>query len=141
MKQKSTPDQDRLSELMFEMSRLLKHQFAADGYGPSFYLHLETLRYLQESQTDMRDLAHYLRIAAPSATGLVNALVKQGLVVRKPDITDRRRVLLTVSAKGIRTLADACKRREAAFARVIEHLTAADRKELARILSVITKRS
>lgn len=142
MKQKTSTSKDRLSELMFEMVRLIKHQYANDGYGPSFYLHLETMRYLGETETaDMHDVADYLRITAPSATGIVNALVKQGLVTRKPDAEDRRRVLLTVTAKGIRTLDEACERRQAAFARVMEPLNSADRKELARILSVITKRS
>jgi DNA-binding MarR family transcriptional regulator len=142
MKQKTSTNKTRLSELMFEMARLIKQQYASDGYGPSFYLHLETMRYLHESKAaDMHDVAEYLRITAPSATGVVNALVKQGLVTRKPDTSDRRRVLLTVTAKGVGTLDEARERREAAFARVMEPLTLADRKELARILSVITKRA
>ena len=129
----------RLSELMFEMGRLLKHQMSVDGYGPSFYLHLETLRYLAESRdSDMRDLARYLRISAPSATGLIDALVKQKLVVRKPDPGDRRRVLISVSQKGRATITRAAKHREAAFARVTAPLSARDREELIRILSVIT---
>lgn len=127
---------------MFEMGRLLKHQFAVDGSGPSSYLHLETLRYIKEANTTgMSDVADYLRIAAPSATALVNTLVKDGYLLRKPDAGDRRRVNLAVSAKGERLLSDAVARREKAFARVTEHLSDADRIELARILSIITKQS
>ncbi|HEX7651589.1 MAG TPA: MarR family transcriptional regulator [Candidatus Paceibacterota bacterium] len=132
---------DQLFPLMFEMGRLLKHQFSVDGYGPSSYLHLETLRHLREAGTlDMGAVAGYLRVAAPSATALVNALARDGLIIRKPDAQDRRRVLLSVSAKGVRTLEDAAKRREAAFARLTAPLSAADRKEMARILTIITKR-
>lgn len=127
-----------LFPLMFEMGRLLKHQFSVDGCGPSSYLQLETLRYVGETgEPDMRDIARYLRIAAPSATALVDSLVADGLLTRAPDAVDRRRVRLAVSAKGAKMLRTVEERRLKAFARVVSPLSAKDRSEFARIMRVI----
>jgi len=141
-KRPARTDDHRLYELMFEMGRLLKHQMSVDGYGPSFYLHLEILRFLADApDSDMRELAQYLRVTAPSATGLVDALIAQKLVIRKPDPKDRRRVLISLSPKGDATIKKAARHREAAFARITTPLSRSDRMELIRILSIITHRN
>jgi DNA-binding MarR family transcriptional regulator len=133
--------QDRLAELLFETMRKFKQQLSADGGSVMTYLHLETLRFLAETgEPDMKAVAAYLRIAAPSATPIVNALAKDGLIVRNPDPKDRRRVLLAVTGKGAKALAAAAERRRGAFSRVLEPLGARDRAELARILTTITER-
>jgi DNA-binding MarR family transcriptional regulator len=130
---------DRLSELMFEMGRLLKHQMSVDGYGPSFYLHLETLRFIAERESvDMREVAVYLRISAPSATGLIDALARQKLVERSADKNDRRRVCVKLTKKGMSTIEKAKTHRAEAFARVTKPLSPKDRAELIRILTIIT---
>ena len=132
---------DRLHELLFEMMRKFKQQLSADGGSSMSYLHVETLRFIKEAEApDMGAVAGYLRVAAPSATAFVNALADDGLVSRKPDPEDRRRVMLAVTAKGVRALSAAAKRREAAFDRVFAPLSPADRREMARILTIITKR-
>ncbi|MDB5265655.1 MAG: MarR family protein [Parcubacteria group bacterium] len=128
--------------LMFEMGRLLKHQVAVDGSGPSTYLHLETLRYIQEAgKPDMQAVAEYLRVKSPSATRLIGALVTDGLLARVLDADDRRRVLLTLTPSGKRMLDVATQTRAKAFARVIAPLSAKDRAEFARLLTIITRRS
>lgn len=45
-------------------------------------------------------LAASLRISSPTACAVVDQLVKLDLVARTPDDADRRRVLLTVTARG-----------------------------------------
>jgi DNA-binding MarR family transcriptional regulator len=50
------------------------------------------------------DLAHYLLLKPHTAGELVERLVKAKLVVRKPDQSDRRRVLLALTPKAITTL-------------------------------------
>jgi DNA-binding MarR family transcriptional regulator len=133
-------DTGRLYELLFGFMRKCKQQMTADGASPMTYLHLETLRFLKEGESpDMKAVAAYLRVAAPSATAIVNALADDGLIARKPDPKDRRRVLLAVTAKGDRAIEAAGKRRAEAFARIIEPLSAADRSEFARILATITE--
>jgi DNA-binding MarR family transcriptional regulator len=126
---------------MFEMGRLLKHQVAVDGSGPSTYLHLETLRYIQEAgKPDMQAVADYLRVKSPSATRLIGTLVSEGLLARVPDKIDRRRILLSLTPSGKRMLDAATRTRAQAFARVIAPLSAKDRAEFARLLAIITRR-
>ncbi|MDB5237230.1 MAG: MarR family transcriptional regulator [Parcubacteria group bacterium] len=131
-----------LCSLMFDMGRLLKHQIAVDGSGPSTYLHLETLRYIQEAGTpDMQAVAEYLRVKSPSATRLIGSLVSEGLLARVPDADDRRRILLALTPSGKRMLDTATHKRAEAFARVIAPLSVRDRAEFARLLTIITRRS
>ncbi len=134
-------DTAEIFSLMFEMGRMLKHQVAVDGLGPSTYLHLETLRYIQDAGTpDMQAVADYLRIKSPSATRLIHALVSDGLLIRVPDVSDRRRILVALTASGIRMLDTSARKRAEAFARVIAPLSASDRSEFTRLLTIITRR-
>jgi len=48
----------------------------------------------------MSDIAAALEIALPTATGIVDKLVKKGLVVREADLQDRRLVIAGLSAEG-----------------------------------------
>lgn len=50
------------------------------------------------------DLARHFLLRPHTAVGLVNRLVRAGLVKRKPDPGDRRRVLLTLTPRADRAL-------------------------------------
>jgi DNA-binding MarR family transcriptional regulator len=50
------------------------------------------------------DLAGHLLLKHHTAVGLVDRLVRARLVVRTPDVRDRRRVLLTLTTKGDKAL-------------------------------------
>ena len=133
---------DRLLPLMFEMGRLLKSEIARDGACLPSFLHLETLRFIQEHKSPtMSEIAEYLKIAPPSATALVNAFVKDGVIERKTDAVDRRIVRLTLSKSGVGLLKDIMRQREKAFKRVTASLSVKDCVELSRILTIITQSS
>jgi DNA-binding MarR family transcriptional regulator len=53
-----------------------------------------------EGQSRMSSIASALGIAVPTATGIVDNLVKKDLVIRNDDATDRRVVICTLSPKG-----------------------------------------
>ncbi len=137
------PDpRERLLPLMFEMGRLLKREIKRDGESVVSFLHLETLRFIQEQEKPtMSDIAEYLKIAPPSATALVNGFFKEGIIERAADSTDRRIVRLSLSTKGKNLLKQTMRQREKAFARVTASLSAKDCDELARILKIITQKS
>jgi DNA-binding MarR family transcriptional regulator len=125
---------------MFEMGRLLKSEMTRGGVSLPSFLHLETLRFIQEKGTPtMSDIAEYLKIAPPSATALMNPFVKEGIIERVEDPEDRRRVRLSLSEKGIGILKETMKRREQAFASATASLSDQDCKELSRILKIITQ--
>jgi DNA-binding MarR family transcriptional regulator len=59
----------------------------------------------QDQPVSINDLAQQLLIKHNSAVGLVDRLVEEGLVVRKPSTIDRRKVELRMSSKGRQVLA------------------------------------
>lgn len=127
-----------LLRLMFEMGRKLKSALARD-FAPFGMLHFETLRFVKEADAPaMGEVAEYLKIAAPTATDIIDGLAKAGYLKRAYDAKDRRKVRLALSPKGTRLLTESLKKRSAAFAGVIAPLSALDRRELARILAIIT---
>ena len=79
----------------------------------------------------LSELSDRLRIAPRSATEVVDALEKRGLVERRPDPGDRRATLVEVTGDGSGVL-DAIRGTEAE--RVFGRLSPADRSHLARIL-------
>ncbi len=80
-------------------------------------------------------LAGHLRIAARSATEVVDDLEARGLVARAPDPDDRRATLLTLTAEGTRVAHDIRAARRAEAERFFGALSATDRADLARILN------
>ena len=65
---------EKLLPLIFEMGRVLKSEAHKDDAEMPSHLHIETLRFIQESQTpSMSDIANYLRVARPTATSLINS--------------------------------------------------------------------
>jgi len=50
--------------------------------------------------TDLSTIAEHLGTSVPAASELVNRLVRQGLVTRRPDERERRRICLTLSDDG-----------------------------------------
>jgi DNA-binding MarR family transcriptional regulator len=79
----------------------------------------------------LSELSDRLRIAPRSATEVVDALEKRGLVQRRPDPGDRRATLVEVTGDGAGVL-DAVRGSE--VERVFGQLSPTDRSHLARIL-------
>jgi DNA-binding MarR family transcriptional regulator len=136
----------RLLPLFFEMGRMLKSEISRGGAALPSYLHLETLRFIQmrEKQglsSTMSDVSEYLKVARPSATALIQGLVRDDILVRQPDPHDRRVVRLILSRKGSLVLSDALEQRDRAFKQITASLSEHDCAELLRILTSITKHS
>ncbi|MEJ2887667.1 MarR family winged helix-turn-helix transcriptional regulator [Actinomycetospora aeridis] len=54
----------------------------------------------------MNVVAEHVLLLAPKLSKLVDRMVSANLVLRRRDVSDRRRVLIVVSARGRRALAD-----------------------------------
>lgn len=65
--------------------------------------------------TTLSKLAACERIAAPTASRIVESLVREGLIERVPDAQDRRAVCVSATEKGRRVIVEACDRRAAAL--------------------------
>lgn len=84
----------------------------------------------------MTEIAEYALMPAPSLTKLVDRMVADNLVYRRPDPTDRRRVLLHLSARGRILHARADRRVRAEQDRLLDAV--GDGGELARALRLLT---
>lgn len=74
--------------------------------GMSFF-RIKVLRRIASEPTTGGLLAERLGSDPPYVSVVVDDLVRRGLVVRTPDVTDRRRKVLTVTAAGERAAARA----------------------------------
>lgn len=132
---------EEITSLMFAVGRLLRERAMADGSTIS-YLHLATLRYVAEKKEPlMREIAQYLCVAPPSATSLINTLVKQGEIRRVADKGDRRVVRLEVTLQGHKTLSDSTRRKQDLMRKVIKDLSERERAKLKNILEKIIRLS
>lgn len=83
----------------------------------------------------MKELAEYLGITSPSATSLVNRLVRMKWVSRLADPKNRKLVRLKLAPDGKKKLTTAMKTQSQAMGDVLSLLTVKDRTDFARILS------
>lgn len=108
-------DINELIELIFTMNRLTKDGMENEKGYPS-YIQLQALSFvLRQKNPIMKDVAEYLNITPPSATFLVNNLIKLDLVKRIYDSDDKRIIHLSISNKGKKEL-------QAGFAKSKQHL-------------------
>lgn len=83
------------------------------------------------------ELARAEQVRPPTMTRLVQALEAEGLVVRKPDARDGRRVLVRATAAGRRLLEAARVRRVAVLAARLETVPLETRADLARAVEAL----
>ena len=85
----------------------------------------------------MRKLAQRLRCEPSNVTGIVDRLESRGLVERRPDPTDRRATLVTLTERGAGVGRDIREAAAAETDRSFAALDPEDRRTLARILRTL----
>jgi DNA-binding MarR family transcriptional regulator len=127
---------ETLSEAFWAVARRLRETsqetLAPWDITPS---HLRALRVLRRhGPMRLSGLSDHLRIAARSATEVVDGLQARGLVERRPDPGDRRATLVEVTAHGASVLDAIRAARGTEAERAFDQLSPADRDDLTRIL-------
>jgi DNA-binding MarR family transcriptional regulator len=129
-------EDESLGDLFWAVARRLRHgtrdALAPWDVTPSQARALSVLT--RHGPQRLTALAEHLRIAARSATEVVDHLQERGLVERRPDPDDRRATLITPTAEGAAAGAGIRAARQAGTDRMFAALSAADRAELSRIL-------
>ena len=82
-------------------------------------------------------IADRLIITTASMTSLLDTLQRRGLVQRTPDVKDRRRVVVTITAEGTRVIRRLLPEILALQDEVAAGLSPADRAELVRLLNIL----
>ena len=104
---RTTRTRAELTEQVFELRPIMKRLFGAGVYRElreelhSVTIHqLTALGHLKGGSVTMRELAKDLDVSESSATAVSDRLIRQGLVERSSDPTDRRVVRLSLSPTG-----------------------------------------
>ena len=94
---------------------------------------------LEEAPRTPGELAEIERVAKPSMTRTVGALVERGLVLRQDDPLDRRSVILSLTEDGRRSIAGIRRKRDAWMASRVATLTPEEQDVLARATVILAK--
>ncbi|HEY1252342.1 MAG TPA: MarR family transcriptional regulator [Thermoanaerobaculia bacterium] len=101
-------DYQRLARFRYALRRFLR--FSEDaardaGVSPGQYQLLLFIRSYGRRPPIVAELAERLQVRHQSAVGLIDRCQRAGLVARRPDAEDGRRVRVALTARGARTLA------------------------------------
>ena len=110
---------------------------AADGLS---VLELAVLQRLdRDGPTSPGTLAGSEGVTSAAVAAALTSLEAQGMVARERDAADARRVVVTISAAGRRTLHDRESASVSRIAAVLDDLSAAERERLAAVVPILEK--
>lgn len=96
---------------------------------------MKVLMLLRESGTlRVGVLARHLNVSTPTITGIVDRLVREDLVKREDDPSDRRVVLNSLTEKGQGVIERLAHRSDAELQRMVGSLSAEEQTEIAQSL-------
>jgi len=128
---------DRILQAMIGFSRVMRHQMltmAKEGRMMNFH-QVHALSLIEDHQgMTMKELAVALQITSPSATSLVNRLVRQRWVKRQRDAGNRRVVRLRLTPEGTKMLHRMYEKRAEMMRNVFRLLSVKEQKQLASIV-------
>lgn len=131
-------DTDETLARFLQLGRAIKTRL--ERVVPLPFAQCEILAYVREHDSpSMQQLAKRFNITAPSATSLVEGLVRGKCLRRERDRTDRRSIRVVLTPAGKRTATLLARRRKEVIGKMIAGLSPADRRELSRILDAIIK--
>ena len=97
-----------------------------------------TLRFIQRNpDSSLSNLADYLGLTLPSASKLVDGLVKQKLVTRKTSTTDRRQLTLVLTPSGTSIVDSAIASARANLAKKLEHLSGNELEAISQAMQLL----
>jgi len=129
-----------LALLIMNAGRLL-HQKLHESGGEVSMLHFKIMCFVGErGPTAMKDLAVFLGITAPSATVLVDRLVRSGELTRVASRGDRRSVSVKLTPRGKRTVRRDRKELVGRMSSILSCISNDEAIELSSILKNLLKK-
>jgi DNA-binding MarR family transcriptional regulator len=123
---------DGLAQLSFLIQGLLERRAAEHDLS---IIQTRLLGVLRDRTPTMNELARFLGLDKSSVTGLVDRAERRGLVARVPSATDRRAVLVSLTAVGRSFVSQAAAAFEADVSALLSRLPPRERETLSRIVS------
>lgn len=125
-----------LIDTIFSFSRCMREKMGVNSdVAKLSVVQLQTLVFLKKNTSpSMKKIADYLQVELPSATSLIENLVKMDLVMRTTDSEDKRSVQILLTPAGETLLHKAKKERAATIEKVLSPLSENEKKQLQEIL-------
>ena len=135
---------NQLVELLFTTGQLIRERTKpSEKLSLASFAQLHIMQFIamadNKKPINMSDVANYLNITPPSATSLVNNLVKNKELKRVPDTNDRRVVRLILTQSGLKTLARGRARLIKKVKEVLGVLSHKEQNQMVAILQKISK--
>ena len=92
-----------------------------------------------EGKLSIKELANRFSMSSSAATQLVESLVKGKLLSRSEDSKDRRKIVITLTSLGTKTLAEARAEHIVSLSKILQPLTTADLVLLHRLQEKVLK--
>lgn len=129
---------NEFEEVIFRLFRLMKENFMSSFAVHLSIVQLHVLIYLKKKgSAQMSDIAENFHIEKPTATSLLDKLVKLKFARRKADKKDRRVVHIILTEKGEAILKEAMEHRSKKINLMLSYLSEKDKKTLLMILGKI----
>ena len=123
---------DALLAVRHAMTSALLLEAKKLGYSLS---HFEIVKYVaSKGEATMKDIASHLSVTPPSASALVETLVKKGLVSRIETPNDRRTVSIVLLPAAQKIVSSVYKQKDSIFKKMLSKLSKEDKQDVARIL-------
>jgi DNA-binding MarR family transcriptional regulator len=119
------------------ITRAVRQEAPSSEVGPGGLSVLVTLD--QHGPQRLGALAEAVRVTAPSMTRIVNALERDGLVLREPDPADGRAQVVAMTATGRSLLGSGREIRLATLSRRLGQLAPEERKRLEAAVAALAK--
>ena len=101
---------------------------------------LWVLEYLANHKNcPMNELATFLGVTRPAATGLIDRLIAQGLVSRESDKNDRRLVRISITTKGQRTISNIWQQKKNTVIKVFGQISPREREQYLQTLERVAQ--
>lgn len=125
----------QLIEGIFTLTRMMKeHMHNKSDLVHLSMVQMQAMIFLKKQpESTMNEIASHFHIELPSATSLVNKLVKAKLAKRVTDKKDRRIVRVTLTAHGKQLLEEAMKERSEKMRQLLSHLDTTEKEHLLKI--------
>lgn len=144
MKTKVSPKEFvvQLSAMMPKLMRgMLRHEQSGAAGESVTVTQLWALGFLRETKkASVKQLASALGLKLPATSGLADRMVRNGFVKRVRSTEDRRVVLLSATAKGLRTLERILEQRAKGITALFAPLSPAERAQYLALLEKVVSR-
>jgi DNA-binding MarR family transcriptional regulator len=136
-----SPSTPLLGELLLTFRRKIIESCRKEGLPNDLSMpQVEVMSFIgPDGSETMKAIADHLRITPPSVTAMIAEMEKKGIVKRTVDPKDRRRISIVLSKKAKIIYSSILEKKNEVLQDMLSRLSATDKKELERIITILIK--